>query len=154
MTLKVFKTIRQPTMNIYEAEMKAIECLGNFIKAKKELPSPNSSDPFEKTLGKWVLYQKNLHRHQNACVESPWNSFIESVDFSFYFNDPILVWKFNLETLKCFIQANGHHPSPATQDVDERRLAIWAERNRQHYSNRKELMKNEEICQLWRAFDC
>lgn len=145
-------------MNTYEAEMKAIECLKFFIKEQKQLPSLNSSDTLEKVLAKWVLYQRNISNDDPdfAQVESPWRTFMESVEFSSYFNDPVCIWKFNLDSLKFFVKENGKHPSPATKDFNERRLAIWAERNRyllKQDATRKGIMKNDDIYKLWCAFE-
>ena len=114
----------------------------------------NSSNSVEKALGKWVLNQRNLS--QNIEGDLPWKTFINSAEFFSYFNEPVSVWKFNLETLKFFIKENGKHPSPATQDVNERRLAIWAERNRyllKQDTTRRGIMKNDDVYRLWCAFE-
>lgn len=130
-------------------ELKAIEDLKKFIQERHRLPSLNTENQVEKTLAEWVMYYL-LHKPEG---KSQWDTFTQTDEFTFFFTDPNIIWKFTLEIFSWFIKKNGRHPNPSARNFTERRLAIWAERNRYSSKSSKGIMKSVEIQQLWNATD-
>ena len=135
-----------------------LESLKDFIDKNGKTPSSNSKDNDEKTLGNWINTQKGNFKNKtcimktNPEIYNSWEEFTTSDKYKKYFLSNECEWKQTLESLKDFIDKNGKTPSSNSKDNDEKTLGNWINTQKGNFKNKTQIMKNEEIYNIWEQF--
>ena len=130
--------------------------LKDFIDKNDKTPSQKSKDKDEKILGIWLSNQKKNFK-KKACIMGTnpeiydtWEQFTTSEKYKKYFLSNENEWKQNLESLKQFIDKNDKTPSLTSKD--EKKLGRWLSNQKKNFKNQTQIMKNEEIYNIWEQF--
>jgi hypothetical protein len=129
----------------------------NNLNLLKEYLDTNFIKPTQKTnkkLHSWMQHQvfnfKNKKRMMNnEEIYNLWNKFVNDPKYINYFNnDNIQNWKNNLEILKNFMNQYNKRPT----EEDNKDIKIWLGIQIHNFKYKKQIMKNEEIYNLWNEF--
>ena len=146
-----------------------IDWKGKYIKLKlyidenKKTPKQNDKDPVVKTLGKWVLHQKenyNIDINQSKeIMKKPeihklWAELLQDKKYKEYLVlDPIVDWKENYNKLKLYIDENKKRPINEDKDPVVKTLGKWVSTQKGNYNidinQSKYIMTTQEIHKLW-----
>jgi hypothetical protein len=130
----------------------------NFEKLKQFIQNnqrrPNESGD-EKKLEKWLShqltnYKKRIHNMKEDNIYQLFQEFLE--EFKEYVMSNEETWKYNLNILKNFIRENNRRPSEKSKNKDEKKLGQWLSRQLQNHKKRTQIMKNDDIYQLFQEF--
>jgi superfamily II DNA or RNA helicase len=138
------------TNNLNEVKM--------FIDKNNKLPTKESKNKEEKTLGKWVSHQKHNHKKNqfimklNIDIKKLWIDFINDEKYRNYFLSNKEIWMNNLNELKKFIDENDSLPSSISKNDEEKTLINWLNTQKQNYKNNSRIIKNEKIKEKWKEF--
>jgi superfamily II DNA or RNA helicase len=132
-----------------------LEQIINYINKNNKLPSQHNKNEIIKKLGFWLCTQKN--NYKNNCnimkdenIRKLWEDFTEKYKQYFITNEEL--WKYNLEEIINYINKNNKLPSTKSKDKEERFLGIWLGTQKQNYKNNRDIMKYENIRNLWEHF--
>jgi hypothetical protein len=125
-----------------------------YIEQHNELPSENSKDTNIKSLGKWILtqkqnYKKNEHIMRNEEIRIEWKTFIDKYPHLFLSNEEI--WFENKNKVEEYIQQHNKLPSSKHKDTNIKSLGLWISHQKNSYKKREYIMKNEEIRKEWES---
>ena len=127
----------------------------NKLEEVKKFINKYNARPTKKTnreLSSWISSQViNSKRHinimKNNDIYNLWNNFVNNLNYKKYFDiDKIRNWKLNLEQLKNFIDENNARPQKHII------LYAWTQIQICNFKNKLQIMKNEEIYNLWQIF--
>jgi superfamily II DNA or RNA helicase len=148
----------------WKARLKEVE---KFAVENERLPSSYKRNKNEeiKKLGTWIDTQKSNYSPvenerkeimKNNEIASLWKQFMGRHQALFLTNEE--GWKATLEQVEKFVIENRMLPSFTTDKANEeiKKLGKWLSHQKQNYSqvqsNRKFIMKNNEITSLWEQF--
>ena len=120
---------------------------------------PNILDKSEeiKKLGRWTVsqnknYKKRKEIMKNENIRKIWYEFINSDKYKKYFMSNEEEWKNILKKVEEYIDVNNKKPSVHDDDENIKKLSNWLYVQNQNYRKCKEIMKDENIRQIWHTF--
>jgi len=128
----------------------------NFEKLKKFM-NENKSRPTiskDESLCNWLNGQIQNYKNKKNIMKieeifTLWDDFVKSNEYSKYFIDNAVEdWKLNIESLKQFIDKNNKKP----QCKYNQKLHRWMQHQIFNFKNKKQIMNNSEIYNLWNNF--
>ena len=122
----------------------------------KKYMNDNNKRPSNK-LGNWICAQiQNAKQRKqimkNDDIYNLWVDFIEDNKYKKYFITNEEEWKLNLEQVKKYINDNNEKPIETNKNQYIRKMGRWINTQKQKYKLKKEIMKNDEIYNLWTDF--
>ena len=135
----------------------------NFIKLKdyinnnKQISSEYSTNQNTKQLGKWLDHQKSNYKKKinimrNKDIYDIWTEYISSKEYSSYFQTNIDKWHSNFNKLKAYMDQNITAPLNCKNDNKNQYIISWLKTQKQSYKQKKKIMKNKEIYNIWHRF--
>ena len=127
-----------------------LEKLKQFIDDNLARPTPKSN----KELDNWMTKQiqqsnKRLYIMKDEYIYNLWTEFISDSRYSKYFDlDNVKDWKIKLEEVKQFIDTNNARPTVKYNQT----LCSWISNQVKNSKKRLDIMKNDEIYNLWNDF--
>ena len=134
--------------NIREWNVK-FEMVKQFIDKNNARPTPKTN----KLLNRWLDTQiKNLKQKKeimkNNDIHKSFSIFINNENYKKYFINNSEKWKNKLDEVKNFIDTNNVRPTPKTN----KDLQSWLNTQLNNSKKRLDIMKNDEIYNLWNTF--
>jgi len=129
--------------------LEKLEEVKKFINENGRRPTKEDN----KYLNKWLSHQITNFNNQIKSMKDnknyiEWCKFINDVKYSKYFIDNITKWKQVLEEVKKFIDKNKKRPTKRKSI----KLSGWIRVQIINYNKKINIMKNEEIYELWTEF--
>ena len=136
--------------------LKKLELIKTYIDKYKKRPSAINKNRDIKILGKWLSYQQSLfNKKQNIMndeeIYNIWNEFI-NIDYKEYFLNNKVIWKMMLNRIEEYIHKYKKRPSSIHKNEEIKKLGCWISDQQKKYIKKIEIMKNEEIYNLWGNF--
>ena len=127
-----------------EKWMKNFEELKNYIKINKKTP------PKKEKLGNWFSHQKQNYKKKQGIMKEEeiydiWTKFMD--ENQEYFDDNVEIWKKKFEELNNYIVINKKSP-PSRKN----KLGNWLQHQKQNYKKKQQIMKEEDIYDIWTKF--
>ena len=123
----------------------------HFIYGNKRLP--NKRDKNEHILGCWIGTNKTHYNKKNEYFMEnyleEWESFVNDPKYVEYFKTPAVIWLDKLNLFESHIINKTRFPSPNSDNLEDKKLGIWKERQKSNYIHTLGEMKNPEIKQKW-----
>ena len=140
-------------INIWKKNLSDVK---SYIDINMKKPSKNDTDTNVKKLANWLSYQSGIYARRaeimkNSDIFTLWSTFINSTDYSKYFQNNIIKWYTTHESVKLYINTHKKRPTIADKDPKIRKLASWISVQIINYSERKQLMANPDIYNSWTA---
>mgnify|MGYP000600713807 CR=1 FL=1 len=126
-----------------------------FIENNHKKPSYTSKNKEEKKLASFIQrcntnYKNKLQIMENIEIYNLWNIFLDK--YKDYLKTNIELWKEKYNQLIEFIESNHKRPSSSSKNKEEKQLGTFITIYNIHYKNKKYIMKNIEIYNLWSSF--
>ncbi len=127
-----------------------------YIDNNNKRPSVKNKNLEIKKMGNWISDQQYKYINKNNYFEifykKLWEEFIFCEKYNIYFFDNETIWITNLELVKKLLDKNKKRPSKADKDLEIKKIGIWLERQFMNYNNKLQIMKNNEILNMWENF--
>jgi hypothetical protein len=156
------KFINDPTYSKYflsneESWFVNLDEIKSYIKQNFKRPSNNEKDVKIKKLAMWIgTQQKNYIKQtgimKNQDIYDKWTEFITSETYSKCFTTGEKAWYIKLNEVKSYIDKNQKLPIKRDKDSNIKLLGIWISTQKQSYKKKTEIMKNQEIYDMWTNF--
>jgi cell shape-determining protein MreC len=132
-----------------------LEKLRLYIETNNKLPSAKDKNKDIKQLGIWISTQKTNYNKKECIMKEEsirniWEDFINTYSHLFMSNDEM--WNDTLEKLRLYIEINYKLPSQHNKNKDIKQLGKWISHQKTNYSNKKYIMKEENIRNKWEDF--
>ena len=135
--------------------------LNNFEEVKRYIdinnkrPSCQDKNQSIKYLGCWIISQKNNYKNikgtmQIETIYRIWTDFITT--YSKYFNSSIESWHETFAEVLIYINTNSKKPNERDADPKGKILNKWISHQQNNYNKKMDIMKNEEIREIWDDF--
>jgi superfamily II DNA or RNA helicase len=128
----------------------------NYIKENNKLPSSSDKNINIKSLGSWIIRQKDIYKNNtqimklNNEIKIKWEEFMK--EYNQYFKTNEELWNENLNEVINYIKENNKIPSKHKNNKIKS-LGSWIVTQKQNYKNNKCIMKlNENIRIKWEKF--
>jgi hypothetical protein len=136
---------------------KKLELVKEYIDENDKLPSHHNEDANIKNLGGWITRQKHNHKMKeklmsNNEIYDAWTDFINDDLYKEYFDSIENVWYKKLNMVKDFIKINNKIPPHVNDGKISTMLNAWICRQKQIFSLKIRIMKNNEIYDTWSEF--
>ena len=143
-------------LSIEEQWYNDLEKFKNYSDDKKKLPSQYDKDPELKFLGQWIGRNNNNSKNKNRIMKKDeiynvWNK-IRTIEYKKYFLSNEKQWYNNLEKFKNYINEKKKLPSQYDKDPEIKSLGRWVCTNNSNYKNKKKIMKNNKVYDIWKNF--
>jgi hypothetical protein len=138
-----------------EVWKKTLSVVQDFIRKNYKRPSQTSKDAVEKQLGKWLSTQNTNYRTKSQIMKTQeiYDAYTEFRDnYSEYFLTNEEVWKKTLSDVQDFMEKHHKRPSHRSKDSVEKQLGIWLSHQTTNYTKKKDIMKNQEIYEMYTKF--
>jgi superfamily II DNA or RNA helicase len=127
----------------------------NYIHTFKKKPSLYDSNISIAKLARWINTQQNTFKNntkafKNADIKSEWHKFLE--EYKQYFLTEEDKWNNNLANVMQYIQIHKKRPSSHSDDNELQYLSRWIQLQQKNYKEKKFIMQNKEIYNLWSKF--
>jgi hypothetical protein len=137
--------------------MSKLERVKEYIDINKKRPLSTDKNKNIKSLNIWTQHQISNYKIKKQIMENEeiynlWTEFINDDKYKEYFVSNEDNWKLSLQQLKEYIDKNDKRPSSKDKNKDIKILSCWISNQTPKYKNRKEIMKNEEIYNIWTEF--
>jgi superfamily II DNA or RNA helicase len=134
-----------------------LEELKKYIDKNNSRPSNHDKTNDIKILGAWLgqtinKYKQKKEIMKNEDIYNTWIEFINSNKYNKYFEDNITIWKNNFKKLNEYIDLNKKRPSETDKNDDIKSLGKWICTTQLKYKQKKQIMINDEIYNLWDNF--
>jgi hypothetical protein len=83
-------------------------------------------------------------------IRNIWEDFINTYSHLFMSNDEI--WYDTLKKVKSYIETNDKLPSSHDKNKDIKQLGSWISNQKKNYSKQEQIMKEENIRNIWEDF--
>ena len=157
LTKKVFGGYIKSVVNVSKEEkwMEMLDKIKKYIDCNNKKPSSKDDNKDIRYMAKWMYvqyryYAINKHTIKNNYMQNHWNNFI--IEYNKYFLSNEEQWVNTLEKIKKYIDDNNKKPSLEDKDINIQRLGRWISVQMRHYPERKYIMKNNNIFELWIKF--
>ena len=151
------RNYKQYFISAEEIWKKNLENVKRFIDTNNQRPSSTSNNSEEKQLGCWISsqkthYQNNERIMRNDEMRKMWEKFVTDDNYKQYFRSAEEIWKNKLQEVKEFIDTNHKLPNHHSKNSEEKILGWWIRTQLINYKNNKEIMRNDEIREMWNEF--
>ena len=128
-----------------------------YIDKHEKRPSSNDKDHMTRQLGKWIEHQATNYKNKKGIMKNDdiynlWTNFINDNKYKKYFMSNEKVWKDTIAKVKKYIDENHKRPSSEDKYNSIKQLGQWTCLQSRKYRNRMQIMKNDEIYNLWSEF--
>jgi superfamily II DNA or RNA helicase/cell shape-determining protein MreC len=132
-----------------------LEKVKMYIETNNKLPSQHNKNKDIKQLGRWISTQKKNYSKQEQIMKEEnirniWEDFINTYSHLFMSNDEI--WNNTLEKLRFYIETNNKLPTQHNKNKDIKQLGKWISHQKENYSKKEQIMKEESIRNIWEDF--
>jgi superfamily II DNA or RNA helicase len=135
----------------------------NLVKVKKYIddnnktPSAHGNNKYIRSLGTWICNQKiNYSKKRsimlNTEIYDMWTDFINDRIYKDYIMSSLDSWKNKLCKVKKYIDENKKRPVSCDKNEDVRSLCTWIGNQQVNYSNKKDIMGNTDVYDMWTEF--
>jgi len=136
----------------WEEKLKLVK---SYIETNDKLPSQQDKNKEIKQLGWWISTQKKNYNNKKYImkeenIRNKWEDFINTYSHLFMSNDEI--WNNTLEKLRFYIETNNKLPTQHNKNKDIKQLGKWISHQKKNYNNKKYIMKEESIRNIWEDF--
>ena len=126
-----------------------------FIIANQWAPSQHSKNIEEKQMGTWVITQQRSYKNKiqimkNQEIYDKWTEFTNKYEQCFRSHEKN--WKITLDNVETFIISNKKTPSRHSKNIEEKQLNRWINYQKISYKKKENIMKNQEIYNIWTVF--
>jgi superfamily II DNA or RNA helicase len=127
----------------------------NYVDENNKLPSSEHKNDNIKVIGRWILHQKNNYKKRTQIMKNQeiynlWTTFMKEYEKYFLSNEDN--WKNMLNNVKNYVDENNKLPSSEHKNDDIKVIGRWIGTQKNNYKKRTEIMKNQEIYDLWTTF--
>lgn len=124
-----------------------------YIDKYNKLPLHSNKDT--KILGLWISTQNHNYKNNKDCMNNKeiydiWSNFIDDPKYKPYFISKENAWKDKIDALKIYI--NKYNKLPSRKNKDTKILGAWLSKQNKNYKNKTQIMKKEEIYDIWTEF--
>jgi hypothetical protein len=128
-----------------------LEKVKMYIETNDKLPLLTDKNKDIKQFASWISNQKTKYSKQKDImkqenIRNKWEDFISTYSHLFMSNDEI--WNNTLEKLRLYIETNNKLPS----EKDIKQLGKWISHQKENYSKKEKIMKEENIRNIWENF--
>jgi superfamily II DNA or RNA helicase/cell shape-determining protein MreC len=132
-----------------------LEKLRFYIETNNKLPTQHNKNKDIKQLGNWIFAQKTNYSKQEKIMKEEnirikWEDFVNTFSHLFMSNNEM--WNDTLEKVKMYIETNNKLPLQQDKNKDIKQLGIWISRQKENYSKKEQIMKEENIRNKWEDF--
>ncbi|MBC9927253.1 helicase associated domain-containing protein [Leucobacter sp. cx-169] len=120
--------------------------LERFVAEHGRLPSTVSADPEEKRLGFWVQTQRNSIAGRGTPLIA--DQVARLVLVPGFVVDRAPTWGDRFAALERFVAVHGRTPSKVSADPEEKRLGVWANKQRSSIAGRGTPLTAEQVARL------
>jgi superfamily II DNA or RNA helicase len=136
----------------WEEKLKLVK---SYIETNNKLPSAKDKNKDIKQLGMWISTQKKNYSKKEYIMKEEnirniWEDFINTYSHLFMSNDEM--WNDTLEKAKLYIETNNKLPSSTDKNKDIKQLGKWISHQKENYSKKEQIMKEENIRNIWEDF--
>ncbi len=136
----------------WEEKLKLVK---SYIEINNKLPSQHNKNKDIKQLGWWISTQKKNYNNKKYImkeenIRNKWEDFINTYSHLFMSNDEI--WNNTLEKLRFYIETNNKLPTQHNKNKDIKQLGKWISHQKENYSKKEFIMKEESIRNIWEDF--
>ena len=126
-----------------------------YIVNNKKRPSSSDKNKEIKQLASWINkqqqnYKDKEHIMKNEEIYNIWTQFMNDYKEYFLSNDELWILRFN--QVKDYIVNNKKRPSRSDKNKEIGSMASWVCTQQKNYKKKEEIMKNEEIYNIWTQF--
>jgi len=127
-----------------------LECVKQYIEKNRKRPSMIDKNIEIKQLGGWLNDQRHNYLHKigvmkNQEIYNLYSEFINNDKYNIYFMNIKEKWKYIFDKMKIYINTNNKLPSQFDKDKENKYIGCWLSKQKTCYSNRSDIMKNEDI---------
>jgi len=127
----------------------------DYIIQYKKTPSQHDKDKNIKKIGVWIgtqnqNYKNNENIMKDENIRNIWYDFLDKYKEYFLSNDEL--WFNNLKKVENYIIQYKKKPSQMNKDKNIKKLDSWICRQKRNYNNNEQIMKNENIRNIWSDF--
>ena len=126
-----------------------------YINKHNKRPSAGDKDIRIRRLSQWLTRQPNIYSNKKEIMGKSelYNSWIEFLDtYKIFFKSNIQLWKDMLARIQDYINKNNKKPLQCHKHLHVRRMSQWLIRQSGNYAKKAKIMKNNQICILWKNF--
>jgi len=134
-----------------------LEKVKKYINDNNKKPTVTDKNILIKQLGKWLSHQSDNYKNKKESMKidkiyNIWSNFINDEKYKNHLLSNEQNWKLNLENIKKYINDNNKKPSQIDINNNIKILGQWISSQIRNYKNKENIMKNEEIYNLWTEF--
>jgi superfamily II DNA or RNA helicase len=138
-----------------EKWLKILDNVKKYINDNDKLPSKCDRNNRIKSMGSWILTQKQNYKKKNFIMENQeiydlWTSFTNEYKTLLISNEE--KWLYILDDIKKYINCNNKLPSSEHKNNDIQKMGIWISTQKKNHMKKIQIMKNQEIYNLWSEF--
>ena len=132
-----------------------LEKVKMYIETNDKLPSQQNKNKDIKQLGCWISVQKTNYSKKECIMKQEnirikWEDFMNTYSHLLMSNEEI--WNDTLEKVKMYIETNDKLPSLTDKNKDIKQLGKWISHQKENYSKKECIMKQENIRIKWEDF--
>jgi DNA repair protein RadD len=144
-------------MNDIETWLISFEKVKKYIDNHNERPPQHNNNKEIKVLATWISTQQYSYSMKNYIMKKEeiynlWTQFITSDKYKTYFINNTDAWLIQLEEVKKYIDTNNKTPSQGDENKEIKILSQWLTRQQTNYQNKKHIMKDENVYNIWTQF--
>ena len=133
-----------------------LENVKSYININNKTPSSSDKDEDVKNLGLWFTVQKNkyykkIENMQNQEIYDLFSKFMNDYK-DFIHDDKIALWKDKLEKTIEYIKQYNKTPIKKDKSIEIAKLGTWLQHSKENYKKRDDIMKNQEIYDIFTKF--
>ena len=132
-----------------------LENVKNYIDEYKQRPNPKSKNIEIKKLGTFLDTQLQNYKNKKNIMndENIYNLFTNFLEqYKEFFIDNVEQWKIKFENVKNYIDEFKQRPNQESKNIDIKKLGTFLQTQLHNYKNKKDIMKNENIYNLFTNF--
>jgi hypothetical protein len=128
-----------------------------YIDNNNKRPSSEDKNKEIRFLGDWIITQQKNHKKKNCIMKNEeiyniWTEFINNEKYKTYFLSNEEQWLNNLKKVEEYILQNNKKPSRNDKNQEIKFLGSWISNQQKSYKNDDNIMKDENIRNLWKDF--
>ena len=129
----------------------------NYIDKNNKRPSYSDKNNEINILGRWLSHQIHNYKNKEDIMKNEenynlWTNFINDDKYIEYFEDNSVLWIEKLKVVKKYMDENNKRPSNFDKNNEIKILGAWISNQQKNYKNKKQIMKDENIYNLWTNF--
>jgi len=134
-----------------------LELVKKYIDENNKKPSTTYKNNEIKILGSWISNQQQNYKSKKNIMENEniynlWTEFINNDKYKKFFEDNNIIWINKLNEVIKYINENNKRPSKHDKNNEIKILGSWISTQQTNYKDKKDIMKYENIYNLWTEF--